>query len=135
MELYHYTIADRLIKIILDGYLKLSPKEPMEGEPSLVWFTKKDEWDNTAFFGYSKEVLMNAGMVRITVDKDEVEAVESYLKFLEPKQYKQFGYLVISALSVNVNYKDWYVTDKIVERKYFKKIEFWINDNWVEIKF
>jgi len=132
MKLYHYTIADRLVKILVDGYLKLTPENhPLkENERKAVWFTKSDEWDKTAFYGYSDIVLDNAGRIRITVNAETILAVPAQAE----KQYLgDWENLILSALEVGVNYSDWFITFKEVPIKLVEKIELWRNNQWVEL--
>lgn len=77
-NLYHYTIADRLVKILIDGYLKLTPsiETATKNEPRLVWMTTSEEWDKTAFYGYPLEVLKSAGMIRITIDSSQLDLIK-----------------------------------------------------------
>lgn len=129
MKFYHYTIADRLVKILIDGYLMLTPsKETTEdGELRLVWLTSSPTWDNTAFFGYPPEVLDNAGRIRITINKI----------YSTPKKFydmiPMFDSLCDSARRVGVDPEDWGVSVDEIYIHEFEKIELWRDNEWTEI--
>lgn len=48
MNLYHYTVGTKIPSILNDGYLKLTPKEPLEDETPLVWLSSNEDWEMTA---------------------------------------------------------------------------------------
>ncbi len=134
MKVYHYTIADRLVKILIDGFLKLTPNEDgdnfVDGELRVVWFTTNDEWDDTAFYGYPKEVLDSAGRIRITVDSNTnplgVASANS-------DRLGQWEALVNSASEIGVDYRDWIVSPIQVKTEDFECVELWKHDRWVEV--
>lgn len=132
--LYHYTIADRLIKILIDGYLKLTPnQEKYIAEPHLVWMTTSDEWDKTAFYGYPLEVLEQAGMIRISIDPYQVNLVnlDDVYRAMDCKSLLKA--LEVLAEKVKVNTSNWRVTDMVVPVSAFLNIELWRNNQWETI--
>jgi len=132
MKLYHYTIADRLVKILIDGYLKLTPENhPLEeNERKAVWLTKSNEWDRTAFYGYPDAALDNAGRIRITVNAETVLAVPAKA---EKHYLGNWESLIWSAMEIGVDYNDWFVTFKEIPLKLAEKVELWRNNQWVEV--
>lgn len=133
MILYHYTIADRLIKILISKHLKLTPgidTTLFEDEARVVWLTTNPTWDRTAFYGQPDDAIEAAGKVRISIDSSKVRishavSVKQYLGFFEQ--------LVQSAKSVGVDFLDWYVSFEKVPISAFTKIEFYLNKEWVEL--
>jgi len=129
MKHYHYTIADRLVRILIDGFLKLTPEPEglLESELQFVWVTSNPNWDNTAFFGYPISILENAGMIRITLNK----------VYSSPKKFYDFmpsyDSLVEKAYQVSVDPEDWGVSDSIISISDFEKIELWKDNKWIEI--
>jgi len=124
---YHYTIADRLVKILISRYLKLTPADPEPNEPQLVWLTTNPEWDRTAFYGYPDEVLDNAGRIRITLKGDF-------------PHYREYRHLIpniegfeLSGLQVGCDINDWHVSADVVDITQFQKIELWRNNKWEEV--
>lgn len=134
MKLYHYTIADRLVKILIDGHLKLTPAENSmylhENEKRAVWFTSQDTWDKTAFYGYPDAALDNAGRIRITVDTETVLAVPAEA---EQHHLGDWESLVWSAMEVDVDYNNWFVCFNEVPLKLIECIELWKDGKWVKI--
>ena len=122
---YHYTIADRLVKILISGYLKLCPEKPLPNEPQLVWVTSNPEWDKTAFFGYPDEVLDNAGRIRITLKSQYAPHNNYYI----PNQYN----LETTARMVGVNPYDWGVSHEVIPIADFEKVELWRDGKWEEV--
>ena len=132
MNLYHYTIADRLVKIMIDGSLKLTPKAPLVGERKVVWMTIKDEWDMTAFYGVPLEVLDNAGRIRITIDS---EKIDGKLASGQADRVGRWVSLVESAWAVNVDYRDWVICYDRIPLEAVTKIELWLehDERWEEV--
>jgi len=132
MKLYHYTIADRLVKILINGYLKLTPENYplLENEKKAVWLSNSDKWCKTAFYGYPDAALDNAGRIRITIDSANIkaeyaEAVQHYLGDWES--------LVWSAMEIGVSYKTWYVSFEVIPLNKVESIELWKDDKWVKV--
>ncbi len=129
MKFYHYTIADRLVKILISGYIKVMEESSkvMEDEVRLVWLTANPNWDNTAFYNYPSEVLDNAGRVRITLKS----------KYPSHKVFAQnIGMLQVLELSAKhsgVNIYDWGVSDKVIPLSDFECVELWKDEKWVEV--
>ena len=127
MEVYHYTIADRLVKIMIDGFLKLTPREesPLlhEGEMRCVWFTTSKEWDKTAFYGHRDDVLDNAGRIRITIDAMQVPLG---LATANSHRLGDWDSLVWSADEVGVDYRDWMISPSEVKVEDFERVELWL---------
>ncbi len=133
MTLYHYTIADRLMKILIGGHLKLTPREDSElleeGEARAVWLTSNPEWDKTAFYGYPIEAIEASGKIRISVDfnaKHSNAEVASH-------RLGNWESLVWSAGKVGVDHCDWYVSFEEVCLNEFTNIELWKDGAWVKI--
>lgn len=131
MTYYHYTIASRLVQILIDGFIKIMPESSKmdENEICPAWVTSNPKWDKTAFMGYSSEVLDNQGRIRITL-KDK--------KYDHPSLYKKNiwmydEHLVPSAFYVGVDSKDWGISLEPIMLSEFKKIELWKDEKWVEI--
>ena len=112
---YHYTIADRLIKILDSGYLKLCPREPEPSETQYVWLTKLPIWDNTAFYGYPTEVLDNAGRIRITVDLDCINPDSVFNSDDVSETIYNYKGLINSAKLVGVYPINWIVINEPVK--------------------
>ena len=131
MKLYHYTIADRLLKILMSGHLHKTPREDSpylhEGEQRVVWLTTSGKWDKTAFYGYPMEVLENQGMVRITVDSENIPC---RVASVHSHRLGDWESLVWSANKVGVDYRDWIICESEVLLKHFKKIELWRDEQW-----
>lgn len=131
VKTYHYTIADRLVKILIAGHIKVMEKESQIDpfEIRLCWLTINPEWDKTAFYCYPNDVLDNAGRIRITLD-GRFDTVDKFRKYIHPIKT-----LEESAKSVGVDPNDWRISDKIVPISRFSKIEFWLEHDkkWVEI--
>lgn len=127
-ETYHYTIADRLVKILIDGYINVMQSDlQIKNEVRLCWLTVNPEWDKTAFYGYPEEVLDNAGRIRITLGG----TYHPHHKFRD----RIYGVvsLELSAKMAGVEPSDWRVTPETVPVNRFTKIELWKNKQWVEI--
>ncbi len=133
MILYHYTISDRLIKILIDGYLKLTPSEDseylQEGERRAVWLTSNPEWDRTAFYGYPDNVLEHQGKIRISIKSDALmDRAVNKIHWLG-----DWDSLVWSAMEVKVDHRDWFVTFQEVGKANFKCVELWKDNQWQKI--
>ena len=128
---YHYTIADRLVKILIDGHIKVMQESSKlsEDEPCLAWLTIRPEWDKTAFFGYPDDVLDNAGRVRITLPAD----YPSYMLFAQ--NIPQIDELRETAIHVGVTPSDWRVSLTPITIDKFIKIELWRGGEWVNVPF
>ena len=131
MKFYHYTIADRLVKILIDGYIKIMPEssKTSEDELCLAWVTSSPEWEKTAFYGYPQDVLEQAGKIRITLTK----------KYPSHKIYSNnidnVKMLELSAIAEGTNINDWGVSLKPIPITHFEKIELWRNKQWEEVPF
>jgi len=44
---WHYTYEYKATPILTDGHLRLTPVEPLPGEPQGVWFSKNPVWEET----------------------------------------------------------------------------------------
>lgn len=133
---YHYTIADRLIKILNSGYLKLCPEKPEPNETRYVWLTTNPEWDRTAFYGYPLDLLDSQGRIRITVDlecinPDKVAGVFDVSSTI----YNYLG-LIETATRVGVKAKDWIVVSEEIKLASIINIEVWNTKTkqWNKIK-
>ena len=127
--MYHYTIADRLVKILISGYIKVMEEtsKQSEDEPRLAWLTKSDKWDRTAFYGYPDEALDNAGRIRITL-KGEYPSYRRYRHMIP-----QIELLEISGLQVGCNLDDWCVSNEVIPIEQFEKVELWRDNRWEEV--
>ena len=134
MKVYHYTIADRLVKILIDGYLKLTPaKDSMylhEDERRTVWLTKNPKWDKTAFYGYPDAALDNAGRIHITINAETILAVPAEA---EQHYLGDWDSLVWSAMEVGVDFNDWFVCFKEIPLSLVECVELWKDNQWVKI--
>ena len=135
MKVYHYTIADRLVKIMMDGFLKLTPREDspnrVEGEARTVWLTINDTWDSTAFYGTPMEVLENAGMIRITMDTNNTCSVG--MASAHSDRLGHWDDLVASAYRVGVDYRDWIISFEEIDVINFDNIELWKDGAWQHV--
>lgn len=131
MTFYHYTIADRLVKILIDGYIKVMEESSkvMEDEVCLAWVTASDEWDKTAFYGYPMEALDNAGRIRITL-KSSYPSHKVYAPNIG-----MLDRLESSAILEGVNIYDWGVSIEPIPVTDFERVELWRDNNWVEFPF
>ena len=128
MLLYHYTISDRLVKIMVDGFLKLTPKEPLAGEIPVVWLTKSREWEETAFYGHPKDALEQAGMIRITVSIYNVIPAEAYRD-----RIPNFEHLCSTARIAGMDPEDWFVSNQKIGFDRIRGIELWRDEKWVKV--
>jgi len=129
MKTYHYTISDRLVKILIDGEIKVMEESSKHAhdEVCLAWLTINPEWDDTAFFGYDKKVLDNAGRIRITLGG-------TYDKHTKHSRYMPSRVMLEeSAKSVGVNPEDWRVSDRPIDISRVSCIELWRDECWVEV--
>lgn len=125
MVVYHYTIADRLIKILNSGYLKLCPERPEPKETRYVWLTTKDEWDKTAFYGYPDDLLDSVGRIRITVDLDCINPDKVHVADEVSNSIHNYDGLVKSAARVKVQSSDWIVVNEVITLVSIVNIEVW----------
>lgn len=128
-KFYHYTIADRLVKILISGHIKVMEEssKQSEDEPCLAWLTTSNEWDRTAFYGYPDEVLDNAGRIRITLNGEYT----SYRKYRH--NIPNVEILEISGLQVGCNLDDWHVSPEVIPMSHFEKVELWRDNRWEEV--
>lgn len=133
---YHYTIADRLIKILNSGYLKLCPERPEPKEIRYVWLTTKTEWDRTAFFGYPDDILDSVGRIRITVDLDCINPDKVHVADEVSNTIYNYDGLIKSAARVKVSSEDWIVVDEVIKLISIVNIEVWDTKTkqWNKIK-
>lgn len=133
---YHYTIADRLIKILNSGYLKLCPERPEPNETRYVWLTTNHEWDRTAFFGYPLDLLDSQGRIRITVDLDCINPAKVHVADEVYNTIHNYDGLVKSAARVKVQSSDWIVVDEVTKLVSIVNIEVWNTKTkqWNKIK-
>ena len=129
MKFYHYTIADRLIKILMSGHIKVMEETSKveENEICLAWVTSNPEWDRTAFYDYPDAVLDNAGRIRITL-KSKYPSHKLFQHNIGMLQS-----LELSAFHVGVNVNDWGVSDKVIPIFDFERVDLWKNNKWVEV--
>ena len=128
---YHYTIMDRLEKILKSGYLKLTPNkiDLYKNEKQFVWLTKNSEWDKTVFINNPIEVLNEAGRVRITIHGDYPSHTKYKTRLVSLER------LEASARRVGVNPRDWAVSTKKIPVKSFNAVEVWKDGKWVDYYF
>ncbi len=128
---YHYTIADRLTKILISKHIKLMEESSKytDYEMCFAWLTTSPEWDRTAFYGYPEEVLNHAGRIRITLKK----SYPSYLDFMGA--IPNLIDLEFSGRKAGVDPTNWRVSKEIIPIADFAKIElwFWKEKKWVEV--
>lgn len=136
MVVYHYTIADRLIKILNSGYLKLCPERPEPKETRYVWLTAKDEWDKTAFYGYPDDLLDSVGRIRITVDLDCINPDKVHVADEVSNSIYNYDALVKSAARIKVQSSDWIVVSEEIKLCSILNIEVWNvkEEQWNKIK-
>ena len=122
--IYHYTIADRLVKILISRYIKVMEESSKltEDEICLAWFTKSPKWDNTAFYGYPDQVLDNQGRIRISVKREDHHF--HHYKHFAPNM-PELDTLERTAIEAGVNPENWVVSQGIVPVSSFHKIEMW----------
>lgn len=130
MKYYHYTVMDRLQKIVNDGYLKLTPdkKDLMKNEGGFVWLTIKPEWDLTAFLLTDKKTLDDAGRIRITLEG----WFPSHRKYIN--KLPHIKGLESQALKVGIDPNNWAVSNKRISVKKFTEIHIWVNNSWVNFE-
>ena len=129
--LYHYTLSDRLAKILLSQTILMSPRdssELKEKEIPVVWLTVNPTWDKTAFLGYPLEKLDEIGRVRLTIENIPYTKATSLKKKLP-----LLSELIKSANLVNVNHNDWRISRKDIPIDKVTKIEKLIDNKWVKI--
>ena len=133
---YHYTIADRLIKILNSGYLKLCPERPEPKETRYVWLTINPEWDRTAFYGYPDDLLDSQGRIRITVDLDCINPDKVYLANRVFYSIHNYLGLIESATRVGIRASDWVVVSEEIKLSSIVNIEVWDTKTkqWNKIK-
>ncbi len=128
---YHYTIADRLVKILISGHIKVMEESSKreDYEVRLAWLTIDPKWDNTAFYRHPDDALDNAGRIRITLKSK----YPSYLDFWGG--IPDILALEESGASVNVDHTNWRVSPKVVPISDFEKVELWLHKEkrWEEI--
>ena len=126
---YHYTIADRLVKIMIDGHINIMKESSKvsKDEVCVAWLTVNPEWDKTAFYKYSDETLDNAGRIRITLNGTWIHY--RYYRDLMP----MVDMLELLAIAEGVNPEDWRVSTNKIEVEFFEKIELWKDGTWIEI--
>lgn len=136
MVAYHYTIADRLIKILNSGYLKLCPEKPEPNESRYVWLTTNPEWDRTAFYGYPDDLLDSQGRIRITVDLECINPDKVDNVFKKLNTIHNYLGLIESATRVGVRAKDWIVVSEEIKLCSILNIEVWNvkEKQWTKIK-
>ena len=136
MIAYHYTIADRLIKILNSGYLKLCPERPEPKETRYVWLTTKSEWDKTAFYGYPDDLLDSVGRIRITVDLDCINPDKVHVADEVSNTIHNYDGLVKSAARIKVQSSDWIVVNEVIKLASIINIEVWDTKakQWNKIK-
>lgn len=66
MNLYHYTVVNKLPLILDSGYLALTPKRPIEGESPLLWFSSNPVWEETANKG---AYTTNGALIQLTKEE------------------------------------------------------------------
>lgn len=130
MKLYHYTIADRLCKIFIDGFIKTSTVGIDASEVPYVWLTKSEEWDKTAFYGYPSELITSHGRIRITLSKSFKKVIRyNKIKIKIPLHNS----LEVTAREVSVNPLDWFVSENKIPISFIEKVELWKDKKWIEI--
>lgn len=128
---YHYTIADRLIKILISGHIKLMEESSRRAdyEVCFAWLTTSPKWDKTAFYDYPENALDHQGRIRIT------------LKNMYPSYLDYWGVipditeLEASGRKVGVDHTNWRISPEVIPVSDFEKVEmwFWKEKKWVEI--
>lgn len=131
-KIYHYTVKDRLLKILASGEIQRSPRDKKDllgKERQVVWLTINSSWDNTCFMGSSKEAIDQAGRVRITLN-DKVKTIKAH----EYKKYLvNWKELVQTAMSVGTKAGDWRICIKNISIDDIEEIHFFNNNTWNKI--
>lgn len=131
-KLYHYTIKDRLLKILATGEIQRSPRDKKDlvgKERQVVWLTINSNWENTCFIKTPKEVIDQIGRVRITLN-DKVKTIKAY----EYKKYlHNWKNLVQTAIFVGSKAGDWRVCIKNISIDDIEEIHFFENNTWNKI--
>lgn len=86
MQIWHYTIGDRLARIMLDGAIRPATANIAPGERPVVWFSANAVWEPTA----TKGLRGPDGLVR-TIDKDELARHDALARIEVPLEVAPYG--------------------------------------------
>lgn len=145
MLIYHYTIAEKYSQIVSDGHIKLATAGIEHPSEAAVWFTTRDDWDETAgkgiCFADGNRVLsvtadmtlchhLTDGLVRITCH-DETATVDwqeysKRAKLPRKTKYALEGF----ARTAGSHHRDWRVSFDPVETARFVAVDFWDGKSW-----
>lgn len=146
MNLYHYTVGIKIPSILNDGYLKLTPKQPIENETPLVWVSSNELWEETAnkaaYINGEYKVLTREqtslycnGLYRFMFHVNQISGLMQYKNLLKEKLIPEtlFNSLIDAGVKVNANPDEWYASTSPLFIKN-ARLQVLHNNQWTDLE-
>ena len=142
MMVWHYTIKQRLDRILVDGLIKPATVFVPPNEKPVVWFSSNQIWEETANKilqdstgirrGNKKETHEHGGgLARIGVAPEAAPYTWNDFKRLSGIQPKAAKLLYQAAIAGRARPGEWFVSFEAVSSKKWLAIELFDGTNWI----